>query len=56
MTEEETRDRLNRLPLGVGANPIDHDIVDACGDTDVWDEIDEMLSAQVGLAAQIGTV
>ena len=39
---------LNRLPLGVGANPIEPAVIDACGDCDLWDELDELLGAQVG--------
>ena len=46
--ERNETEGLKRLPLGVGACPIEPEVVDACGDTDLWDELNELLAAQVG--------
>ncbi len=50
MRTPELRDKeaITRMPVGAGACPLDQDVIDEIGDTDLWDELNELLAATVG--------
>ena len=43
-TDNET---IATMPLGVGAMPIDHDVINACGDCYLWAELDELFAVRL---------